>query len=90
MRPEIKPTTKEIANKVETELSKKESKNISEFERVERFISERYELRNNIVSNKIEFRVKNSDNKEFETLNENNIYRDLQKNFINFSINLFI
>jgi predicted P-loop ATPase len=63
------------------------SKNISDFEKVENFITERYDIRNNIVSNKIEFRVKNTDSNDFKELNENNVFRELQKNFVNFSIN---
>jgi predicted P-loop ATPase/shikimate kinase len=81
LRPEIKPKTKIIT---QTNLAEK-SKNISEFEKVENFISERFDLRYNEVSNEVEYRIKDSDSK-FEPLNENNLYRDLQKNFINFSI----
>ena len=65
----------------------KNSKNISDFEKVENFITERYDIRNNIVSNKIEFRVKHRDSNDFKELNENNVFRELQKNFISFSIN---
>jgi Zn ribbon nucleic-acid-binding protein len=62
----------------------KKSKNISDFEKVENFLSDRYEIRFNEVSNEIEFRKINS-KEPFEVLNENNIYIELQKNFINFS-----
>jgi hypothetical protein len=75
-RPDIKP-------KESLELSYK-SKNLSDFDKVEIFLSERYEIRFNEVSNEIEFRPKNS-TIAFEVLNENNIYIELQKNFINFS-----
>ena len=91
LNPEIKPSVKPAAKieeqKKDTEELKQENKNVSEYERVERFISERYELRNNIVANTFEVRAKNSDSKDFEQLNENNIFRELQKNHINFSIN---
>jgi predicted P-loop ATPase len=73
--------TEEITN------THQHSKNISDFEKVENFITERYDIRNNIVSNKIECRVKNSNSNDFKELNENNVFRELQKNFINFSIN---
>lgn len=73
--------TEEITN------THQHSKNISDFEKVENFITERYDIRNNIVSNKIEFCVKNSERNDFKELNENNVFRELQKNFINFSIN---
>lgn len=88
LKPEIKPM---IAMKVDhAELPKKETpiKNISDFEKVEQFIGDRYELRRNVVANKIECRAKNNlDKITFEELNENNIFRELQKNFINFSLN---
>ncbi len=77
-RPEINP----IAEMQQEETKK----NISDWERVENFINERYELRNNIVSNKIEFKSVNSDIVEYTELNENNIYRELKINFINFSL----
>lgn len=60
-------------------------KNISDFEKVENFLTERFEIRDNIVSHAIEFRQKDSQ-EGFEELNENNIYITLQKNFINFSM----
>lgn len=76
LKPEIKPTETQNLNF---------KKNVSDFEKVENFLSDRYEIRDNIVSHAIEFRKK--DSKEmFEELNENNIYIELQKNFINFSM----
>jgi hypothetical protein len=86
-RPEIKP-----AETVEEKTEAKEkqnpnltrSKNISDFEKVEKFLSDRYEIRFNEVSNEIEFRTVNTKD-GFKVLNENNIYIELQKNFINFS-----
>lgn len=84
LRPEIKQKETHVTN---AEQPGTQTKNISEFEKVERFITDRYEIRNNIVSNKIECRPKTNPNAEFEDLNENNIFRELQKNFINFSIN---
>jgi predicted P-loop ATPase len=74
----VKPATKEQQQK---------SKNISEYEKVENFINERYKIRNNVVSNKIEYQTINEENNEFKELNEHNIFRELQKNFIPFSIN---
>lgn len=86
-RPEIKYNETLQVLEQKTESSKELSKNISEYERVERFISDRYELRNNIVSNKVELRENKNSNNTFRELNENNIYRELQKNHINFSLN---
>lgn len=87
-QPEIKPLAKEpiIEQQKESTISTTKNKNISEWQKVENFISERYELRNNIVSNKIESRELISESKDFKELNENNIFRELQINFINFSI----
>lgn len=92
-RPEIKPTESVATTEQQQETTfvateqKSKSKNISEYEKVENFINERYEIRNNVVSNKIEYRTINEENKEFNELNEHNIFRELQKNFIPFSIN---
>lgn len=57
---------------------------ISQFEQVEEFLSGLYDIRNNIISNEIEFKLKGAD--EFEPLNENNIYRLLQHHNIRFSM----
>ena len=86
--PEIKPLVKEpiIEKQKESTISTTKNKNISEWQKVENFISERYELRNNIVSNKIESKELILESKDFKELNENNIFRELQINFINFSI----
>ncbi|HXB40545.1 MAG TPA: VapE domain-containing protein [Bacteroidia bacterium] len=95
LTPEIKPfleyPVEPVAQKVisnNAEETPKE-KNVSELERVERFISDRYDIRFNEISNEVEFKVKGCDGL-FETLNENNLYRVLQKNFINFSLNKLI
>lgn len=52
---------------------------------VEKFLAERYSFRYNEVANEIE--LKGKDEKEYSPLNENNIYRELQHNNINFSQN---
>ena len=85
-RPEIKELKQITKASIEPTITK-QTEIVSEYERVERFISNRYELRNNVVSNKIEFRARNNDNNTFSELNENNIFRELQKNHINFSMN---
>lgn len=53
---------------------------------IECFINSKYELRNNIISNKIECKKKGS-NEEFKELNENNLYRELAHNHHEFSLN---
>jgi len=82
--PEITPQKKE--NEPLQNLVKTSTKNISDYEKVENFITERYDIRNNIISNKIECKPKQGDSNEFKELNENNIFRELQKTFINFGI----
>ncbi|MCO5258691.1 MAG: DUF6371 domain-containing protein [Crocinitomicaceae bacterium] len=58
----------------------------SVWEQVEEFISERYEIHSNEVANKIEYRPKDVEDSKFEELNENDIYRELKVNYINFSL----
>lgn len=60
------------------------TKNKSDFDKVEQFISERYEIRHNTVSNEIECRAAGSQDR-FTQLNDNDLYIELQKNFIPFS-----
>lgn len=80
LKPEIK-----TSNTSEQEIPAiQKSKNISDFEKVENYLSDRYEIRFNEVANEIEFRHKGATS-GFEVLNENNIYIELQKAFINFS-----
>jgi len=59
---------------------------LSKFEKVENLISDNFELRYNEVSNEIEYRPNNNLECEFNELNENNIYRFLQHNNIEFSM----
>lgn len=58
----------------------------SVWEQVEEFIAERYEIHANEVANKIEYREKGDEDAKFEELNENDIYRELKINYINFSL----
>jgi hypothetical protein len=60
-------------------------KGLSNWDRTEVYLNENFELRYNIVSNKYEYKRKNTDD-SFEELNENTVYRDLRKNNISFSI----
>lgn len=64
----------------------KEQRALSKFEKVEELIAENFELRFNEVSNEIEFRRRNEEQSEFDVLNENNVYRFLQHNNIEFSM----
>lgn len=60
------------------------------FTRVEQFIEENYQIRYNIISNEIEYKVLNVPNSTFVTLNENNIFRQLKNNHINITLtNMF-
>jgi len=69
-----------------TEQVKEKPQRLSMFEKVEALINENFELRFNEVSNEIEFKCRYEKNSEFEVLNENNIYRFLQHNNIEFSM----
>lgn len=59
---------------------------LSKFEKVEELINENFELRFNEVSNEIEYRRKDDTESEYDVLNENNVYRFLQHNNIEFSM----
>ena len=58
------------------------------FTEAEIFISDNYDLRFNNVS--LGFEGKNKNDKEFKPLNENNLYRDLQKSGLKISMNQLI
>jgi len=82
-----------LAEKAKNSLPALEDKNIKEnqqrlskYERVENLISDKFELRFNVVSNEIEFQCNDVADSKFEVLNENNIYRFLQYNNIEFSM----
>lgn len=59
---------------------------LSMFEKVEALINENFELRFNEVSNELEFRRRNENESAFDVLNENNVYRFLQHNNVEFSM----
>ena len=60
---------------------KKQKKSLKgSFELVEDFLNQHYELLYNTVSNKIVCKKMDNPDAEFESVNENSIYRDLQKN----------
>lgn len=59
---------------------------LSKFEKVEELINENFELRYNEVSNEIEYRRRSETEAEFEVLNENNVYRFLQHDNVEFSM----
>ncbi|WP_107037869.1 VapE domain-containing protein [Brumimicrobium mesophilum] len=59
----------------------------TQWELVENYMKERFDIKRNIVANTIEFIDKEDDNKKINELNEYSIYRDLKKRNIKFSIN---
>src|SRR5690554_2206495 len=59
----------------------------TQWEVVEEYLKRRYTIQKNIVANTVEFIDKDDDNKKLTELNEYNIYRDLKKRNISFSIN---
>ena len=75
-------------NRYSTSISRSLDKEmgLSKWDRCEKYIEENYDIRLNIVASKYEYRRKNSGDK-FTELNENSIFRDLQKNNITFPLN---
>jgi len=73
-------------NSVQNSVQNKNAGRLSKFEKVEVLITQTFDLRFNVVSNEIEYRGKNEDSEKFNVLNENNIYRFLQHNNIEFSM----
>ena len=68
-----------------TQQYKLENK-LSTWDVAEGFIKQKYEIRYNAISNKAEYRIlKSTDN--FIDINEDSIYRDMQKNNVSFSLN---
>ncbi|MFH2143307.1 MAG: VapE domain-containing protein [Bacteroidota bacterium] len=74
----------ELSEKLNPVPEIKDSKT-SKFEKVERLIDQVFSLRYNEVSNEIEYKKKDSDD-NFTVMNENNVYRFLQHNHIEFSM----
>ena len=70
----------------EESAQKEKPQRLSKFEKVEELINENFELRFNEVSNEIEYRRKDVTESEYDVLNENNVYRFLQHNNIEFSM----
>ncbi len=86
---EIEATVKNVyMNQYSTQISKqfvKENK-VSPWDIAEEFLNQKFELRYNLISNKPEYRIANSDD-PFNEINEDSIYRDMQKNNVSFSLN---
>lgn len=69
---------KEIIDSVNSAYKEKNNEgSLSLLRRTENYLSNKYDIRLNIVSNCIEIRNKNEDN-PFKELNENNLFRELQ------------
>lgn len=66
---------------------KVEQKKESRFAKVEELLNSVYEIQYNVVTNALEYRQKNEPCCEFKSLNINNIYRFLQHNNVEFSLN---
>ena len=73
----ITTTTNEVNEKPKNETSK--------FYIVEKYLNEKFDFRYNEVANEVEFKDKQA--KNFKNLNENNLYRHLQLNNVQFSQN---
>ena len=61
-------------------------KKLSSWDMAERFIIQKYEIRYNTISNKAEYKILNS-TENFIDINEDSIFRDMQKNNVSFSLN---
>lgn len=76
------------ANKSNEELAStlntKSEQTTNKFTITEEYLNERYIIRQNVVSNKFEYKEKGAD--EFKELNENNLFIKLQKDNINISL----
>ena len=72
-------------NSAITQQYKLENK-LSIWDVAEGFIIQKYEIRYNTISNKAEYRLLNS-NENFNDINEDSIFRDMQKNNVSFSLN---
>jgi hypothetical protein len=86
---EIDSTVKNVyLNQYSTDISKQFNKEykVSSWDIAEEFLNQKYELRYNLISNKPEYRIANSDD-PFNEINEDSIYRDMQKNNVSFSLN---
>lgn len=59
---------------------------VSSWEVAEDYLKQKYDLRYNTILNKAEYRLKNS-NDPFIEINEDSIYRDMQRNNVSFSLN---
>ena len=81
----VKQVTARQTPPAETPQNKKPQR-LSKFEKVEELINENFELRFNEVSNEIEYRRRDDAESEYDVLNENNVYRFLQHNNIEFSM----
>jgi len=68
------------------EDSEQKSEQDPQITRVEKFIKNHYEIRYNEVSNQFEYQIIADDEPKWIQLNENTIYRHLQKSFIRYSI----
>ena len=79
----------EAGLKLATQIFEKKGdkgKIFSKIKQIEDYIGSHYELRNNEVSCKLEFRKKGSE-EEFKELNEHNISRDLSHHHLDYSLN---
>jgi hypothetical protein len=86
---EIEVTLNNVyANNYSTSISNQYNKEnkVSSWDIAEEFIKQKYELRYNTILNKAEFKVLNSTD-EFVDVNEDSVYRDMQKNNVSFSLN---
>jgi hypothetical protein len=77
-----------FSNNYSTTISKQynNENKVSNWEVAEEFIRNKYEIRYNVILNKAEYKLRNSA-EVFMDINEDSIYRDMQKNNVSFSLN---
>jgi len=80
-----KKTIQLSTESLEEEKKEKDKQKNDIFSITERYLVQRYEFRNNKVSNRIEQRTLFSDTEVYSEVKESNLYVELQKNHINIS-----
>ncbi len=83
----IKSTNRHFLQKQNQDSLQNESEKLTtnKFTITEEYLNKRYDIRYNVISNKFEYKEKNTD--KYREMNENNMFIRLQKDNINISLN---
>ncbi len=85
---ESENTKNDTANAVGNTYTTGESQEpaqLSKFDLVERYLDSRYEFRYNVVSNEVQIKPRAGESEDWKQINEDEIFRELQKQRISFS-----